>query len=269
MWIGLAGVFCCALAYGVGTVLQSAGSRRAPPGDSVDARALTRLVRSAPFLAGMTLDGVGFAASVLALRSMPLFLVESGIASSVGVTALVSSRWLHTTLSRRQVRALWALGLGLILLAAAAAPEAGAALPPIGQWAVLASALPIATLFAVPRRWPHLGVPALAAGAGLGFGGVGIAARALTLDGPWWHLAAQPLLWALPVHGVLATYCYAAALQRGSATVVSAVTFAVETVIPAGIGLAFLGDAARPGFGAVAAAGFVLTVGAAVAVSRA
>ncbi len=268
MWLGLAGVLCCALAYGVGTVLQAAGSRRAPAGDSVDARALTRLVRSAPFVAGMALDGVGFATSVLALRSLPLFLVQSGIASSVGVTALVGSRWLGTALSRAQVRALWALGLGLALLAAAAQPEAGTALPVLGQWAVLVAAAPVAALFLVPRHRPQLAVAALAAGAGLGFGGVGISARALTVDGPWWHLPTQPLLWALAVHGVLATYCYAAALQRGSATVVSAVTFAVETVVPAGIGLAFLGDAARPGFAAVAAVGFALTVGAAVALAR-
>ena len=268
MWLGLVGVACCALAYGVGTVLQSLGSRRAPAGGTVDPRALTRLVGSEPFVAGMALDGAGFAASVLALRSLPLFLVQSGIASSVGVTALVASRWLHTALTRAQVRALWALGLGLVLLAAAAQPEAGTPLATAGQWAVLIAALPIAALFLVPRRWPQLAVGSLAAGAGLGFGGVGIAARALTISGPWWHLATQPLVWALAVHGVLATYCYAAALQRGSATVVSAVTFAVETVVPAGIGLAFLGDSARPGFGVVAAAGFVLTVGAAVALSR-
>jgi hypothetical protein len=53
---------------------------------------------------------------------------------------------------------------------------------------------------------------------------------------------------------------FTTALQRGSVTSATAVMFAVETVVPAGIGLVFLGDATRPGFAVVAALGFVLTI---------
>ena len=41
-----------------------------------------------------------------------------------------------------------------------------------------------------------------------------------------------------------------------------------ETVLPAAVGLTMLGDHARPGWGLVAAAGFVLAVGAALLLSR-
>jgi len=64
------------------------------------------------------------------------------------------------------------------------------------------------------------------------------------------------------------THEYAAALQRGRVTMVAAITFGVETVVPALIGLALLGDRARPGFAPVAAAGFVVTVAAALALAR-
>ena len=42
--------------------------------------------------------------------------------------------------------------------------------------------------------------------------------------------------------------------------VTTALTFAVDTVIPAGIGLGFLGDSTRPGYAPIAALGFVLTI---------
>jgi hypothetical protein len=43
-------------------------------------------------------------------------------------------------------------------------------------------------------------------------------------------------------------------------TAVVAITFAVETVAPAVVGLVFLGDRARPGLVPAAAVGFVITL---------
>jgi hypothetical protein len=267
--LGLIGALLTALAYGIATVLQSVGSRQVATVEGFDPRLLVRLSRSAPYLIGLALDGVGFLASVLALRTLPLFLVQAAIASSVGVTALVAARWLQVRLGRREVMALWGLGLGLGLLAVSARPEAAAALGAAGQWAVLAGLLPLVLLIALAGRWPaaRAGV-ALAVAAGLGFGGVGIAARAVQVPAVRWHVAASPLVWALAGYGAVAIYCYAAALQRGRVTVVAAITFGVETVVPALIGLALLGDRARPGFAPVAAAGFVVTVAAALALAR-
>jgi hypothetical protein len=267
--LGLIGALLTALAYGIATVLQSVASRRVTAVDGFDPRLLVRLSRSMPYVIGLALDGVGFAASILALRTLPLFLVQAAIASSVGVTALVAARWLQVRLGGREVTSLWMLGLGLVLLAVAARPEAAARLAAPGQWAVPAGLVPLLVLIAVAGRWspPRAGA-ALAAAAGLGFGGVGIAARALVVPAVWWHLVASPLVWGMAGYGVVAIYCYAAALQRGRVTVVAAITFGVETVVPALIGLALLGDRARPGFGPVAAAGFLVTVGASLALAR-
>jgi drug/metabolite transporter (DMT)-like permease len=269
MLSGLIGALLCAVAYGVATVLQAVATGRIPAEEGFDPRLLSRLARSWPYLGGLVLDAAGFAAAVLALRTLPLFLVQAAVASSVGVTAVVAAVWLRVRLGRHEVVALWVLGTGLLLLAVSARAEPAAALATSGQWAVPAGVLPLAGLVAVAGRWrrDRAGV-ALAAGAGLGFGGVGIAARVLVVPVPWWHLPASPVLWALAGYAAIALYCFAAALQRARITVVAAVTFAVETVVPALIGLVLLGDRARPGYAPVAAAGFVLTVGATLALAR-
>ena len=51
-------------------------------------------------------------------------------------------------------------------------------------------------------------------------------------------------------------------------TVVSALTFAVETVVPSVLGVAFLGDRPRPGMGPLAVVGFVVTLVGAVLLAR-
>jgi drug/metabolite transporter (DMT)-like permease len=185
------------------------------------------------------------------------------------VTALVAARWLGSRLRRPQVVALWGLAAGLLLLAASAQPESAQPLAAAGAWAVLAAVVPVALLAVVAGRWPDGAASAgLATAAGLGFGGVGIAARTVSVPAPWWQHLVAPLPAALAAYAAVALYAYAAALQRGRVTVVAAVTFAVETVVPALIGLALLGDAARPGWAPVAAVGFVLTLGAAVRLAR-
>ena len=93
-----------------------------------------------------------------------------------------------------------------------------------------------------------------------GDGGAGIAARVVVVPDQWWRLALEPTAWALLGYGLLGVLLFATALQRGSAISTAAVTFAVETVVPAAVGLLALGDRARPGFGLVATVGFFATV---------
>ena len=62
---------------------------------------------------------------------------------------------------------------------------------------------------------------------------------------------------------------FAVALERGRVVTVAAVTFAVETVVPAAIGLVWLGDAVRPGpsWVVVAVLGVVATLGGSIALA--
>jgi drug/metabolite transporter (DMT)-like permease len=265
--LGLVAALGAAVAYGVASVLQAVGARRLKSG-SVDAAFLLRLTRSLPYVAGLALDAVGFVANVLAARLLPLFVVQAALASSVGVTALVAARFLGARLLRPERVALVVLGAGLVALALSAEAEGGQPLSRGAQLAVLVLSFLVAGVTAVVARQPAGGATVLAAAAGFGFAAVAIAARALQLPSPWWHVLGEPLPWALGVGGVVGILAFATALQRGAVTVVAAVTFSVETVVPAVAGYALLGDRARPGFLPVALAGLLLTLGGAIALSR-
>src|SRR3954452_15262070 len=87
---GLAGAFAAAVAYGVATIMQAIGARRAGHAAGPDARLLLRLVRSTPYVVGLLLDGVGFALSLGALRTQPLFTVQAIVASSLAGPAVLA-----------------------------------------------------------------------------------------------------------------------------------------------------------------------------------
>ncbi len=182
---------------------------------------------------------MGFLTSLVALRTLPLFVVESAIASSVAVTAVLSAVVLRVRLTPRETVALVVTGLGLVALAVSAS-EGPAVRPGAVGWLVPASTVLVAVVLVAGWTRPagsRLGLALLSVAAGLGFAGVGIAARVLVVPDPWWRGMESPVLIALVLHGVLATVAYAVALARGRVTTVAAVTFAVETVVPAAIGL--------------------------------
>src|SRR5690348_12274484 len=107
--LALACAVLAALSYGIGSVLQAAAVRHAENSPTLDPVLLVRLVGRLPYVAGLALDLVGFAASVVALRTLPLFLVQSAIAGSVGVTAIAASIAFGTRLLRYERVALIAL----------------------------------------------------------------------------------------------------------------------------------------------------------------
>ncbi|MBW8730654.1 MAG: hypothetical protein JF622_06610 [Terrabacter sp.] len=268
MTLGLLGALLAALAYGAATVLQAVGVRRVstlPPGTPLRDRVRTGW----PYAAGLALDGVGFLASVAALRTLPLFLVESAVASSVAVTAVLSVVVLGVRLGRAEVVALLVVVAGLTGLALTASAGPAVRPGPGATWWLLAAAAVVALLLVVgtvdhDRR---RGAVVLSVGAGLGFGGVGVAARLLEVPSPLWGLATDGVAWALGTHAVLATVAYGLALARGRVTTVAALTFATETVVPALLGVLLLGDRVAPGHGPAAALAFVATLGGCIALA--
>jgi drug/metabolite transporter (DMT)-like permease len=263
----------CALvanvSYGFGTILQAAGARRASTSGHLDVLLVGRLARQRAYVAGLALDGVGFVASVVALQTLPLFVVQAAIAGSIGVTALTAVFTFGFRLRRSDTLALVVLIVGLGLLGASARGEDAAHLSHLGGWLLLGGVAVVAIAGAVAARLkdPAGGI-ALAACAGLGFTGTAIAARALQIPTPSWHIVFEPIGIALVLYGALALLMFASALQRGSITAISAVTFAVETTIPSIVGFAALGDRTRPHFQVVAALGFGLTLAASMALAR-
>jgi len=154
------------------------------------------------------------------------------------------------------------LATGLALLAVSAKPGPAQPLTQSAQWLLLAM-LPVCALIGSTAARGHSAAAgvALAAVAGAGFGAVGIAARGLEVPHPLWHAVTLPAVWAIVGFGGLAVLAFAAALQRGAVTVAAAVMSAVETVVPAAVGLAVLHDSTRTGMGPpVAAVGFAMAL---------
>jgi len=260
MVLGMVCALFAAVGYGTASVLQSVAARKADFSPGLDPRLLVRLARSLPYVSGLGLDLAAFVASLVALRTLPLFFVQSAVAASVGVTAVIAAA-IGVRLRGREIASLVVLGAGLLLLAASAQPDRGTPLTLGVRWGLLSCAVVMGAAGAlVARGNGRSSAHALAVLAGLAFTVVAITARSLTVPSPLWHVLADPGLWAILALGALGMLLFTTALQRGSVTSATALTFAVETIVPAGIGLAFLGDSTRPGFALVAAVGFVLTI---------
>lgn len=252
--LGVLAALGAAALYGAATILQAVGIRRRARG----------LLAMWPYVVGLALDGAGFVAAVVALRVLPLFLVQCAVASSVGFTALFAHAFMKVRFLRRDIGALLALAGGLVLIAASAL-EGPARRHPLTGTLLLVGTVPVLALIAAgwwrgygprrPIRDAHAGGPVppdprsggtgpvpvsstvlLAVSSGLGFAGVGISARVLPpLVLP--ALLASLALWALLAHGILSTLAYSIALDGGSVMLVAAVTFVVETVVPTVVGL--------------------------------
>jgi len=252
---------------GVGSVLESLGVRRAGAygGDSDD---LGRVARQPVYWSGLAADLIGFLCAAAALHRLPLFLVQSVMALSVGVTATVSLA-LGIRLSRRGWYALGLGALGLILLAISAQPGPARPMPDVWHWVLLGMVIPVGLIAWLGKKVPQRAVaPVLAFGAGLAFTVVAVSARSLSGFDSVGGLLGQPGVWAIAVNGVAGAVVFAMALQNGSATTVTAVMFTTNTVLPSLVGLLVLGDTVRSGFAAVAVVGFVLAVGGAIAVAH-
>jgi drug/metabolite transporter (DMT)-like permease len=276
MLVGLACAVGASLCYGIGSVLQAIAAADTDSAAHLDPRLLLRLLKAWPYVLGLALDGAGFVLSLVALRSLPLYVVQAVVASFLAVTAVVGAVFLGTRVRMLEGVALAGVVLGLALVSLSAAPDSVRAPEKSVEWLVLAVGV-VLTLVAVPlgRLSGAQGAWALGSVAGLAFGVVAVAARALLSSAapgdlvPPVHVwVGAPASYALLVAAPLALATYATALQRGSVVQATAPLVVGETVLPAIVGLALLGDHARQGWGPAAAAGFILAVAAAVLLSR-
>ena len=252
--------------FGVASVLQRTGARRVPLTHRLDPGLLLRLARQPPYAAGLALDVVGFVLTAWALRALPLFAVQAGVAASLAVTAVLSSAVLGETPARPARWGVAAAGLGLVLLAVSA--DGREAAPPRGLVPVLVAGVPalLAAAAVLHRRASGRAGVTFGVLAGVAFAGFAICGRVLEADGV--EVRADPAAWALVAYVLVGLLLHGASLQRGAVTTVTAAYVAVEVVVPAGVGIALLGDAPRRGTWGWAVTGFALVVAAVVTLSR-
>ncbi|MER5308325.1 hypothetical protein ABT034_11105 [Streptomyces sp. NPDC002773] len=260
----------CALAssvcFGAASVLQAMAARAATPGTGggVDVALLWRALRQWRYVAGLGLDGLGFALEVVALRTLPIYAVGAALAASLAVTAVVASRLLPVRLSRVEWTAVAVVCAGLALLALASGEEGHRDGSEALRWALLATAFGVLLLGVVGGRLPDRPRSlVLGLGAGFGFGVVEVGVR--LFDGIDFT---DPVLYALLVGGGAAFLLLTSALQRGSVTTATAGMVLGETIGPAVVGVVWLGDRTREGFGWLAVAGFAVAVAGSLALAR-
>lgn len=252
--------------FGMASVLQALGAREATPGTGagVDVALQLRVMRQWRYLAGLSLDGIGFGLQVVALLTLPIYMVGAALAASLAVTAVAASWLLKVRLHRMEWAAVGVVCAGLAMLALAAGDEGEQSSSEALRWAMLAAAFAVLGLGAAAGRLP--GRPrALALGlcAGFGFGVVEVAVRLIDS----WSLA-NPAVYALVLGGGTAYVLLTSALQRGSVTTATAGAVLGETIGPALVGVVWLGDRTREGLAWLAILGFTVAVAGALVLAR-
>jgi hypothetical protein len=253
-----------AVCFGVASVLQAMGARAAEPGSGsgVDTRLLARALAQRTYVAGLALDGLGFAMELAALRALPIYAVGAALAASLAVTALAATRLLHVTLDRVERSAVGLVCGGLALLGLASGSEGDGHGSTALRWGTLAAAGAVLLVGAAAGRLPGRSRAAvLGLGAGLGFGVVEVAVR--LVDG-----VTGPPLYALLLGGGAAFLLLTSALSQGSVTTATAGMVVGETIGPALVGVLALDDRTRPGWAPVAVIGFALAVVGALVLAR-
>jgi drug/metabolite transporter (DMT)-like permease len=239
-----------AVGYGLASVMQAAGVR--------SATGTLAGVRRPAYLGGVALDLLAWMTSLVALRSLPVYQVQSILAGSLAVAALAARAFLRAPLHRRDVAAIAVAVACLAVIALSSSVHPAAEIRSAARWAVAAVSVPVSLIGVWAARRARPAVAAVAAG--LAFGGTALCSRAATVPSQPLHdvqatlvvLGRDPLVWALAVYGVSGVLLYANALRNGSVGPVTALLWITEVVAPALVGVGLLGDRVRPGWAAVA-----------------
>ncbi|MFK5581968.1 hypothetical protein ACI3EX_00870 [Ornithinimicrobium sp. LYQ131] len=257
----LAGV-AAAVLFGLAAVVQA----RAVRGDARSTQGLGPFVRWAVgnpwMMAVVAAYLVGFVLHAVAIWLLPLYLAQASIALSLPVTALASAR-LSEILTRSGWLGIAAVTGGLVLLAVGAG-SAGEVVEGAGFAIGLVLALGVLLVVGVLAR--RAGAVTLGTLAGLGYAGSALAVRGVDLPlSP--AIVASAL--AVPAFGVLAFWLYSLALDRALVSTATAPMITAQTFLPALVGLAWLGDGVRDGWGLAIAAGLVLATAGTMLLQRA
>lgn len=276
MLIGVAAAVLACVGYGTASVLQSYAAGRsvasgvATPDRGPTLRSTVGAMLAPVFIAGMALDLLGFAGSLVSARLIPLFLSQTIISANLVVTAVLSIFVLHVRLHRRDWTAIAIVLAALCILGATAGHlgdrDAGAGL----HWGVLVVSAIILGLGAALVRLlgKNAAVPAGLI-AGVLYGAMAVAVRVVDGLEPLnvGVLIADPALWAILVAGLGGFYLFTVALQVGSVNGVAAALVVGETVVPGIVGVVALGDVSRPGYGWLVVIAFIAAVAGGVALS--
>jgi drug/metabolite transporter (DMT)-like permease len=261
--IAIAGAFC----YAAGSILQAVGAQRS--------RGTVRTMGHPLYLIGVVFDLLAWAGSMVALRELAVYLVESVLASSLAITVVLARLILKSRLRGRDVAAVL-ISVGALIVLAMSAGEQESVPPSTGLRVGFCGGAVI--MMAIGWGAAKIAPPGVVAGvSGLSLGAAALAGRALTLPAdPAAHvgttvlaLVTEPLTWSLLVFAIGGMVMYTFALQHGQVGPVTSVLWIGEVIAPSAIALFMMGDTVRPGWELRAGLAGLVVVAAAVVLATA
>ena len=268
MVLGLGAALVAAVLYGVASILQAIGARKVQSSEGFDPKIVILLLRQPAFLSALLMTLFGFLFHLYAVRTVPLFLAQTGIAVSLVVTALLAVRLFGDHLSRIEWTAIGGVVVGLVLLSASAGEtgtDRGSHWLAVSLFVVLA--LMAVFGFAASRYQGIVATAILGLLGGFGYATVAISSRLLP-DFGIGDLLSSPATYTLGLGGGLAFLLYSLALQRGSAIAATTPLISTQTVTPAVVGIALLGDTVRSGWWPGVILGVAITAASALVLVR-
>lgn len=251
----------CSLCNGISTVQQKVGADKEANTGHLDLMLMLRLLKNLPYALGIFLAIVGYGLTLVALRVLPLFYVQSLVAASVVVTALGERIILHKRFGKRTYMALGIVLIGLVLLSLCAVSGPANVNNSFAKLLIETSIVPLGIIGVVfIYNTNRISAFILAAIGGLLFGNTSSIGRILVYPHPIWKIIENPLLYTLIISSIVAQYFFTISLQRTRATKSNAIMISMQTLGPALCGLLFFDDKIRGGFQLIALLGCVLVI---------
>lgn len=238
-----------AVAYGTSTLMQAVATRRTHGLAAV----------TTPLVVGaFVVDGLGFLLSLLALESLPLFAVQSIMASMLVVVVVGARFVLHARLRRLDVVAVAVVIAALVLIGLGSGEQPAVEPPASFERAMLiATGCLVVVALVLYRAGPGW---ALAAVGALGFSGAAIAARASHHHDGLWAVLWQPMTACIVVCGIIGALWYLRSLERIAVGPSAAILSVIEVVVPGAVGVLVLGDSLANGMLPGVVVGLVLAI---------
>jgi drug/metabolite transporter (DMT)-like permease len=217
-------------------------------------------------LVGLIIDLTSWVLSRVALAYLPLFAVQTVLAGSIAVTAVLASVVLGHRLTARDRAAVLAMCGAIIVVGAAADPVHDEGSTP--RWGLaLVIALPLLIVFGstVARR---VGPVLEAVVAGVAF--VCSAMGAHLIEGHKGVVAVllSPVAWSVLGHTLCGVWLHTRAMGRGGPGQVTAVMWSTEVVVSTAIGLLAFGETVRNDFEVPVALAIITVLGATLMLAR-
>src|SRR3954454_18252677 len=246
MGSAVAGVALAAFAsvlFNAAIVIQASEARNVPDEYGLRLSLIGRLLRRPRWLLGAALGLLAFPLQTIALLWAPVTAVQPADAAGLLVLLFLGARMLHERVGRREIAAVVAIVVGIVVLTIAAPRrevtqvDSGDVLLPMAAIGLVAIA-PI-----VLRRWIGADSIAVVLGAGVAFALGAFCAKILAdaIDRQTW-LAAVVMVALAAVAALAGTLSEQSALQRRQATQVAPIIFAVELLIPVALAVLVVGE---------------------------